>query len=162
MCIRDSAIFKQNKGWEILQTWMKAGLLWKYGIIRWDFVEDFQYKIEEYDGIDQAKLDELLSNENVALVGDLEFENKLGEVADPLAGDARSAEVVYVNVRIRRKVDKSRVKLENIPHENPNTPNTPLFGERLLLEDLRSLLAYSQTLDLQLALHSHLIVAHLV
>ena len=67
------AIFKQNKGWEILQTWMKAGLLWKNGIIRWDFVEDFQYKIEEYDEIDQAKLDELLSNENVELVGDLEL-----------------------------------------------------------------------------------------
>ena len=34
------------------------------------FVEDFQYKIEEYDEIDQTKLDELLSNENVELVGD--------------------------------------------------------------------------------------------
>ena len=47
---------------------MKAGLLWKNGIIRWDFVEDYQYKIEEYDEIDQTKLDELLSNENVELV----------------------------------------------------------------------------------------------
>jgi len=32
-------IFKKNKGWEILQTWMKAALLWKNSVIRWDYVE---------------------------------------------------------------------------------------------------------------------------
>jgi len=30
-------IFKKNKGWEILQTWMKASLLWKNSVIRWDY-----------------------------------------------------------------------------------------------------------------------------
>ena len=109
-------LFKQNNGWHELQTWIKSALLWKNAIIRWDFVEDMEYQIEEYDEIDQVKLDELLSDENVEIVGDLEFENKLGEVNDPLA-DPQMADLVYVNVRVRRKTDKSRVRIENIPPE---------------------------------------------
>ena len=110
-------IFKQNKGWELMQTWMKSALLWKNGIIRWDYIEDYDYRIEEYDKIDQIKLDELLADENVEIIGDLEFENEIGE-ADPLGGQQPDAQLMYVNVRLRRKIDKSRVKIENIPPEN--------------------------------------------
>ena len=102
-------IFKQNNGWEQLQTWIKAALLWKNGILRWDYIEDYDYRIEEYDKIDQVKLDELLSDENVEIVGDLEFENEVTEEA---------AELMYVNVRLRRKIDKSRIKIDNVPPEN--------------------------------------------
>ena len=114
--ITNHALFKQNKGWEILQTWFKSALLWKNGVIRWDYIEDYQYKIEEYEEIDQDRLDILLSDENVEVVGDLEFENKFG-VSDPLGGQDPNTQLVYVNVRIRRKIDKSRVKIENIPPE---------------------------------------------
>ena len=31
-------IFKKNKGWELLQTWMKSSLLWKNAVIRWDYI----------------------------------------------------------------------------------------------------------------------------
>ena len=110
-------IFKQNNGWEEIQTWIKAALLWKNGIVRWDYIEDYDYRIEEYDKIDQIKLDELLSDENVEIVGDLKFENELGEV-DPLSGENPEATLVYVDVRLRRKIDKSRIKLENVPPEN--------------------------------------------
>ena len=110
-------IFKQNNGWEQLQCWIKAALLWKNGIIRWDYIEDYDYRIEEYDKIDQIKLDELLSDENVEIVGELEFENEFNE-ADPLGGQDPDAQLMYVNVRLRRKVDKSRIKIENIPPEN--------------------------------------------
>ena len=110
-------IFKQNNGWEQLQTWFKAALLWKNGIIRWDYIEDYDYRIEEYDKIDQIKLDELLSDDDIEIVGDLEFENELGE-ADPLGGQEPDAQLMYVNVRLRRKIDKSRIKIENVPPEN--------------------------------------------
>ena len=110
-------IFKQNNGWEQLQTWIKASLLWKNGVIRWDYIEDFDYRIEEYDKIDQVKLDELLADDDVEIIGNLEFENEIGE-ADPLGGAQPDAELMYVNVRLRRSVDKSRIKIENIPPEN--------------------------------------------
>ena len=115
--VTNYVIFKQNKGWELLQTWFKSALLWKNGIVRWDYVEDYDYKIEEYEKIDQAKLDELLSDDDVEIVGELQFENDLGEF-DPLGGQEPDAELVYVDVRIRRKVDKSRIVIENIPPEN--------------------------------------------
>ena len=109
-------IFKQNNGWEELQTWIKSALLWKNGIIRWDYIEDYDYRIEEYDKIDQIKLDELLSDENVEIVGDLQFENDISEAS--LDGGAQEGELVYVNVRLRRKIDKSRINITNVPPEN--------------------------------------------
>ena len=115
--ITNYALFKQNKGWELMQTWIKAALLWKNAIMRWDYVQDFQYKIEEYDEITPERLDAILAEDNVELVGELQYENKLGEVADPLA-DPSEAQLVYVNVRLRRKKDKSRVRIENVPPEN--------------------------------------------
>ena len=115
--ITNYAIFKQNKGWEEMQTWFKAGLLWKNGIIRWDWIDDWDYKIEEYERIDQDKLDELLSDDNVEIVGDLQFENEQAGV-DPLDPGSGEASLVFVDVRIRRKKDKSRVKITNVPPEN--------------------------------------------
>ena len=97
-------IFKKNKGWEILQTWMKASLLWKNSVIRWDHIEDYDYVIEEYETIDEAKLDEILSDENLEIVGELTL-------------DGTSEVIQYSDVRLRKKIDKSRVKLEVIPPE---------------------------------------------
>ena len=109
-------IFKKNKGWELLQTWFKSALLWKNGIVRWDWIDDFDYKIEEYERIDQDKLDELLSDDNVEIVGDLQFESEVGTIDGQ--GQSGEAKLVYVDVRIRRKKDKSRVKITNVPPEN--------------------------------------------
>ena len=108
--ITNYCIFKQNKGWETLQTWIKSSLLWKNAIIRWDFVEDYHISFEEYDSISQSKLDELLSDETVEIVGDLQYENEVD-----LNGEA---ELVYVNVRIKRTTDRSKVRIENVPPEN--------------------------------------------
>ena len=98
-------IFKKNKGWEILQTWMKASLLWKNAIIRWDYVEDYDYVIEEFDEIDEAKLDEILADENIEIVNELTL-------------NPTSETISYIDVRLRKKIDKSRIKLECIPPES--------------------------------------------
>ena len=115
--VTNYCIFKQNNGWELLQTWIKSALLWKNGIIRWDYIEDFDYVFEEFDKIDQIKLDELLSDDNVEIVGNLKYENEITE-ADPLNNVEGNANLMYVDVRVKRKIDKSRVKIENVPPEN--------------------------------------------
>ena len=115
--VTNYAIFKHNKGWELIETWIKSALLWKNGVVRWDYVEDYEYTIEEYDRIDQLKLDELLADEDIEIIGDLEFENDFADV-DPMSMQQGEATLVYVNVRLRRRTDKSRVKIENIPPEN--------------------------------------------
>jgi len=98
-------IFKKNKGWEILQTWMKSSLLWKNAIIRWDYIEDFDYVIEEYEEISQEKLDEILSDDNLEIVNELTLNNE-------------SENLSYVDVRLKKTIDKSRIKLEVIPPES--------------------------------------------
>ena len=97
-------IFKKNKGWELLQSWMKSSLLWKNSVIRWDYVEDFDYVMEEYESIDEAKLDEILADPNLEIVGELTLSNE-------------SESIAYVDVRLRKRINKSRIKLELIPPE---------------------------------------------
>ena len=107
-------LFKQNNGWEVLEQWIKSSLLWKNAVIRWGFIEDFDYIFEEYEEISQAKLDEILSDDTLEIVGDLEFENRTSENQNGQA----EVSLVYVNVRVRKEINKSRIKLELIPPEN--------------------------------------------
>jgi hypothetical protein len=100
-------IFKKNDGWRIFNTWVKSALLWKTAVIRWDYCEEYDYRFEEYESINQVALDELLADDNVEIVGDLLIEN-----------DFNLEEAVYKDVRIKRKVDKSGVKLEVVPPED--------------------------------------------
>ena len=102
-------LFKKNNGWELLQQWIKASLLWKNAICRWSYIDDYDYIFEEYEQISQAKLDELLADDNVEIVGELLSETTFTE-ATPLQDGSipedPQAELLYVNVRIKRTVDK--------------------------------------------------------
>ena len=110
-------IFKQNNGWDILEQWMKSALLWKNSVIRWGYIEDYDYVFEEYEEISQTKLDEILSDDSHEIVGALEFENRAVQPSDnPMAGP--EVELVYVNVRCRKQINKSKIKLELVPPEN--------------------------------------------
>ncbi len=91
-------IFKKNRGWELLNTWIKATLLWKNGSIVWEYQEDYDYRHEEFDLITPEALDLLLSDPEVEIIGDL-FINDAGS---------------YEDVRIQRKVNKSGIKIRNI------------------------------------------------
>jgi len=107
-------IFKKNDGWELIQQWMKAALLWKNATCRWSYVEDYDYVFEEYERISQPNLDELLADDNVEIVGNLEYEN----ISEPNESFESQVELMYVDVRIRKRIDKSRVKIELVPPEN--------------------------------------------
>jgi len=107
-------IFIANEGWSKLNTWAKAGLLWKNSIIRWDWCEDYWYDYEEFEEIDESKLDELLGDDNVELISDLVAENKGSETPE---GEIQYS-IVYRDIKIRRKHDKSGVKFDVVPHEN--------------------------------------------
>ena len=107
-------IFIANDGWLKLNSWAKAGLLWKNSIIRWDWVECYRYEYEEYDEVDETKLDELLGDDQVEIIGDLIGEDTAVEVQP---GEFESR-VIYKDVKLKRKHDKSGVQFDIIPHEN--------------------------------------------
>lgn len=110
-------LFKKNNGWELMSQWIKAALLWKNSVCRWTYIEDKKHEFEEYERISQAKLDELLSDENTEIVGELQFENDFAP-ADPLTSMQPQAELMYINVRLKKTIDRSRVKLDLVPPEN--------------------------------------------
>lgn len=113
--VTNYCIFKKNNGWEMLQQWIKSSLLWKNAVIRWDYIEDYDYLFEEYEQISQAKLDELLSDDSIEIVGDLEFDNVA--TRDETTGED-AVDLMYLNVRVKKTINKSRVKLELVPPEN--------------------------------------------
>jgi len=108
-------IFKQNPGWQVLNTWVKSSLLWKNSIIEWEYIEDFEYDFEEYDEISQANLDIILADPDVEIVGELAYDQELATNEE--TGQAEY-QMVYKDVRLKRSHDKSRVKLTNIPPES--------------------------------------------
>ena len=108
-------IFRKNNGWEFLSSWIKSSLLWKNAVCRWDYIEDYDYIFEDYEEITQIKLDEILSDENSEVIGDLNFLNKPVETEEASEDEV---ELIYINVRVRKKIDKSKVKLELVPPEN--------------------------------------------
>ena len=107
------AIFKQNPGWEILNTWVKSALLWKNSIVRWEFIEDFDYSFEEYETISQDNLDILLADSDIELVGTLKYDNELTTDEE---GNA-VYEMVYKDVRLKRKHNKTRILIKNVHPE---------------------------------------------
>ena len=100
--VTNYCLFKKNKGWEIINTWMKAALLWKNAAVVWEYVEDYEYTFEEYEEISAEALDMLLADMEVEVVGDL-FINEGG---------------MYEDVRIKRKCNKSGIKIRNIEPES--------------------------------------------
>lgn len=105
-------VFRQNEGWAKLNTWLKSGLMWKNSIIRWGFVEDHEYKFKEFETITQMELDLELAKENVEVVGELVYEPQL------LTPDATEYTNVYKDVRLREKISRNKVAINNVPPEN--------------------------------------------
>jgi len=105
-------IFKENSGWEVLNTWVKAALLWKNAIIKWSYVKDYDYEFEEYDEISQENLDLVLAEDGIELVGELQIDDDSDEAFENESG------VVYKDVRIRREIDKSGIRLYVVEPES--------------------------------------------
>jgi len=104
-------IFNSNSdGWTKISTWLKSAVVLGNSAITWGWEEDFDYEVEEYEIIDQASLDNLLADPMLEIVGDLNVEELLSAPEEGV--------FYYSDVRLRRTVDKSGVKLRNIPPES--------------------------------------------
>jgi hypothetical protein len=101
-------LFNSNSdGWTKLSTWIKSAVVFGNSAITWGWEESFDYEVEEYDTIQEALLDQILADRNVEIVGDLNMKEDLIE-----------GPIVYEDVRLRRKIDKSGVRIRNIPPES--------------------------------------------
>lgn len=109
-------IFTNNTdGWRTLETWIKSGLLYGNSIITWNWQEDYELEYEEYSEISQVKLDELLSDPEIELMGELYIDTEV-LLQDGVVLSADES-VMYKNVKVMRKVDRSGVKIRTVPPE---------------------------------------------
>ena len=101
-------IFVKNNGWVELNTWIKSALLFKNATIRWKWVESFEYKVEEYENLTSTQLDVITAEDDVEII-------ELITASEIIEGE----EVEYYELaKIRRKIDTSKIELENIPPES--------------------------------------------
>jgi len=100
-------LFNSNSdGWTKLSTWIKSAVVFGNSAITWGWEENFDYEVEEYDSIQEAVLDQILADRNVEIVGDLNIK------------ELSTEDIIYEDVRLRRKINKSGVKIRNIPPES--------------------------------------------
>ena len=103
-------LFNTNAdGWTKLSTWLKSAVVFGNSSVTWGWEESFDFEVEEYDTITEVVLDQILSDNDIEIVGNLKLDEDIILGID---------EVTYVDVRLRRKVDKSGVKIKNIPPES--------------------------------------------
>jgi len=128
-------IFTANDGWLKLNSWAKASLLWKNSIIRWDWCDKTRYEYEEYEEVDEAKLDELLGDDDIEIIGELVGEDKLVENEE----GKFEGSIVYKDVKLKKKFDESGVVFDVVPHENfsidTNAKSLDDFSYIEILED---------------------------
>ena len=106
-------LFNSNPdGWSKLSTWIKSAVVFGNSALTWGWEEHYDYVVEEYETIQEAALDQILADVNVEVVGELQINSE-----PTMSGDGTSY-FEYVDVRLRRKIDKSGVKLSTIPPES--------------------------------------------
>ena len=106
-------LFNSNPdGWSKLSTWVKSAVVFGNSAITWGWEESYDYVVEEYEVIQEQVLDQLLADPDVEIVGDLHLQAELTVNPDG------TTSIVYEDVRLRRKIDKSGVKLRNIAPES--------------------------------------------
>ena len=106
-------LFNSNPdGWSKLSTWIKSAVVFGNSALTWGWEEHYDYVVEEYEQIEEGALDQILADANVEIIGELQ----IGE--DPIINDDGTSYFAYIDVRLRRKIDKSGVKLSTIPPES--------------------------------------------
>ncbi len=109
---------KDNSGAILLHNWFWDALVNKVGIIsaRWD--EKTDANEEEYFGLSQDELSMLMAEDSVEIVEQEEIPGQPMPVGvDPMTGEEliQNAPSVF-NVKLKKTVDASRVKIENVPN----------------------------------------------
>ena len=106
-------LFNSNPdGWSKLSTWLKSAVVFGNSALTWGWEEQYDYVVEEYEEINQDVLDQLLADPDIEVVGDLNI------LEEPTMEADGTTPVKFVDVRLRRKIDKSGVKLRNIAPES--------------------------------------------
>ena len=95
-------LFSKNRGWSILNTWLKSALMWKLSAVTWTYASEEKVSFEEYEVIDSTALDVLLSDPEITTTGDIYLDEQTGN---------------YLDVRLKRTKVTNKVVVSAVPPE---------------------------------------------
>jgi hypothetical protein len=104
-------VFQRNKGWVILNDFLKAALLWRNSVLFIPFEKKMDKTYDRWATISQTKLDFELGEEGSELISYSDAETVLIE-------ETQAMEMVYRDAVIAKVHDNSRIGLVPIPPEN--------------------------------------------
>ena len=95
-------LFSKNRGWSVLNTWLKSALMWKLSAVTWTYASEEKVSFEEYETIDSTALDVLLSDPEITTTGDIYLDERSGN---------------YLDVRLKRTKVTNKVVVSAVPPE---------------------------------------------
>lgn len=103
--------YRQNNGYKILHDTIHDGLVAKLGLVArwWD--SRVTYVEEKFAGLNEAEFIGLASQPDVEIT-EIEQETLQEAVADPLTGVLISPAVTIISGELKRRIDKSQVRVE--------------------------------------------------
>lgn len=103
--------YRQNNGYKILHDTIHDGLVAKLGLVArwWD--NRVTYVEEKFAGLNEAEFIGLASQPDVEIT-EIEQETLQEAVADPLTGVLISPAVTIISGELKRRIDKSQVRVE--------------------------------------------------
>lgn len=109
--------YRENKGSKILHDVIHDALVAKTGIVKRYYKNYYEYEEETFEGIDEASFNMIASDPNVTL-NEYAEEFISATVQDPQTGQPVEVQQVIYSGEILRKIDKSKVCIENIAPED--------------------------------------------
>ena len=108
---------KDNDGAILLHNWFWDALVKKVGIIKAYWNEAKDPVSESYEGLDLEELAVILQGDNVEVIE----QEEVNEPQPPMPGEdglmTEIPDLITYNVKIKRHIEDSKVKIENVPSE---------------------------------------------
>lgn len=105
---------KENNGFLVMYDWLKDALLQRNGYVKVYWNEEEEIKTEIYEGLLDIQLAAFDDLDDVELVEHTQRED-LEQVMGPMGPE--TVPVTYHDVKIKRKEEKKKIVIENIPTE---------------------------------------------
>lgn len=102
-----------NDGYNLIQDWLKNGLIYRLGVLKWWWEEETIRAYERYTGLDQPEVEVLLSEDDIEV--DEIFVVEGDSIADPETGQA--IDTVTYDVSVYRVSVEGKVVIHNLAPE---------------------------------------------
>ena len=107
---------KDNDGAILLHNWFWDALVQKVGIVKAYWNEAKEPITESYEGLDIEELTVVLDGDNIEVIEQEEVREEVGQVMKD-GIPIEMPDLVTYNVKIKRHIEDSKVKIENVPTE---------------------------------------------